>query len=362
MPPFRAEHIGSLLRPPELLAARRSHDAGDTSDEAFAEAENAAIVEAIALQEDVGLEAITDGEFRRHIYFGHFAQAVDGFTAMESALTFTDESGNVMPYVTDVVTGPLKRRRGITTGDYEFIRSHTKHTPKVTLPSPGSQHYFRFREGVSDTVYPTLEGFFDDVAGVYRQELAELAALGATYVQLDDVAFPLLCDPAQREKLKERGHDPKGLLSTYIDATNAALDGKPESLTVGMHLCRGNNQGKWLGEGGYDYVEEIFGRLELDAYFLEYDTPRAGGFEPLRFVREPTHVVLGLVTTKTPELEQAGDLLARIDAASEYIDADRLAISPQCGFASVEQGNPIGPDDQRRKLELVVEVAEAAWS
>ena len=362
MPPFRAEHIGSLLRPPELLAARRAHEAGEITDEQLREAEDAAIVDAIRLQEEVGLQSITDGEYRRHIYFGHFAKAVEGFTEMEAVLRFTDESGNVMPYKTDTVTGRLRRARGITTDDFEFVRAHTDRTPKVTLPSPGSQHFFRFREGVSDAVYPTLDEFFADVARVYQEELAELGSLGATYVQLDDVAFPLLCDPSRRDELVERGYDPRDLLSRYIDATNAALAGRPDGMVVGIHLCRGNNQGKWLGEGGYDYVAEIFERLEVDAYFLEYDTPRAGGFEPLRSVRKEASVVLGLVSTKTPTLESKDDLLARIDQASTFVDADRLAISPQCGFASVEQGNPIGPDDQRRKLELVVDVAEAAWS
>lgn len=362
-PPFRAEHIGSLLRPPELLRARRAHEAGEISAKALEEVENRAIVEAIAFQEEVGLESITDGEFRRHIYFSHFAAAVEGFTEMEAELSFTDESGRPMTYRTDTVTGKLRRARGIVTSDFEFVRARTRFTPKVTLPSLSGQHYFRWREGVSDQAYPDLDEFFADLVRVYREELAELATLGAAYVQLDDVSIPVLCDAQRREEIATRGHEPHALLDRYVDVTNAAVVGRPGGLLVGMHLCRGNNQGKWLAEGGYDFVAEaLFGRLELDVYFLEYDTERAGGFEPLRFVPPGKHVVLGLVSTKTPALEDKGDLLRRIDEASRYVSPERLSISPQCGFASVEQGNPISPDDQRRKLELVVDVARTVWA
>jgi 5-methyltetrahydropteroyltriglutamate--homocysteine methyltransferase len=223
-------------------------------------------------------------------------------------------------------------------------------------------HYFRWKEGVSDRVYPELDEFFSDLARAYREELADLAARGATYVQLDDVAFPLLCDPKRREEAEGRGYDPDTLVERYIDLTNDALAGRPEGVVVGMHLCRGNNQGKWLGEGGYDYVaERIFNRLDLDVYFLEYDTPRAGSFEPLRFMPADKHVVLGLVSSKVPALEPKDELLRRIEEAARYVTHDKLSLSPQCGFASVEAGNPITPDDQRRKLELVVDVARTAW-
>jgi 5-methyltetrahydropteroyltriglutamate--homocysteine methyltransferase len=357
-PPFRAEHVGSLLRPPHLLAARHS----DTGPEELRAAEDAAIVDAIRLQEEVGLQSITDGEFRRGKYFEHFARAVDGFGRAEGSVTFHDESGRPMQYQTDVIVGRLERVRGIATDEFAFVREHTSRTPKVTLPDPASQPHFRFRPGVSDLPYPDPKELFADVARIYREELAELARLGATYVQLDDVAFPLLCDAGHRASMEAQGHDPDELVERYVRLTNDALAGRPESLVVGMHLCRGNNQGKWLGEGGYDPIaEQVLGNLDIDVFFLEYDSDRAGGFEPLRHLAPGKHVVLGLVSTKTPELERKDDLLRRIDEASRFVDADRLSVSPQCGFASVEEGNPVTPDDQRRKLELVVDVAAAAW-
>jgi 5-methyltetrahydropteroyltriglutamate--homocysteine methyltransferase len=361
-PPFRAEHVGSLLRPPDLLAKRHAHAAGDLSDEDLRAAEDTAILDAIRLQEEVGLQSITDGEFRRHKYFTHFAQAVEGFGEAEGTVTFHDESGNPMPYKTDVIDGRLRRLHGITTDEFAYVHEHTTRTPKVTLPSPGAQHHFRFRRGISDVPYPDLEELFADLARIYQEELNDLAAQGATYVQLDDVAFALLCDEQHRADVAAGGQDPDALVARYVQLTNEALSGRPDGIVVGMHLCRGNNQGKWLGEGGYDAVaEQVFGGLDLDVLFLEYDSDRAGGFEPLRFLAPTTHAVLGLVSSKTPELEDKDALLRRIDEASAFADADRLAISPQCGFASVEEGNPISPDDQRRKLELVVEVADEVW-
>jgi 5-methyltetrahydropteroyltriglutamate--homocysteine methyltransferase len=252
--------------------------------------------------------------------------------------------------------------RGIATDEYAYVRSHTRRTPKVTLPSPCSQHYFRWREGVSDRAYGSLQAFFDDVACVYREELAALAALGATYVQLDDVSLPLLCDDKLRTGVVARGYEPDALLNDYIALCNAALAERPAGLTIGMHLCRGNNQGKWLGEGGYERVaERIFGGLDVDYFCLEYDTPRAGSFEPLRFMPDDKTVVLGLVSTKTPTLESRDALRRRIDAAARYIPLERLCVSPQCGFASTLPGNPLSEEDQRRKLELVVDVARAVW-
>jgi len=357
-PPFRAEHVGSLLRPPSLLALRHA----DHTDEELRAAEDAAILDAIKLQEDVGLQSITDGEFRREKYFTHFAQAVDGFGRAEGTVTFHDDSGRPMVYETDVIAGKLSRARGIATDEYAFVHEHTSRTPKVTLPSPPAQHHFRFKPGLSDVAYPDLEELFDDLAAIYREEIAELAALGATYVQLDDVAFALLCDPEHRAEVQAGGADPDALVARYVQLTNDALAGRPDTLTVGMHLCRGNNQGKWLGEGGYEPIaEQVFGGLAIDAFFLEYDSERAGGFEPLRHLSPRATAVLGLVSTKTPELERKDDVLRRIEEAAQVVPPERLAVSPQCGFASVEEGNPLSPDDQRRKLELVVDVAGTAW-
>jgi len=358
-PPFRAEHIGSLLRPPELRAARQS----SLSEDALRVLEDRLIDEAILGQERVGLESITDGEFRRSIYFGHFTRAVGGFTEMEATSVFKDGEGRELRYLTPVVTGKLERKRGIATGELAYVQKHTKRTPKVTLPSPESQHFFRFREGVSDAVYPDLDEFFRDVARVYREELDDLAERGATYVQLDCVSIPLLCDPKHREAFRARGYDPDTFVSRYVDLFNESFRARHEALTLSVHFCRGNNQGKWLGEGGYEPVaEEVFSRLDADALFLEYDSERAGGFAPLRHVSEDKHVVLGLVRTKTPGLESEDELMRRVEEASRFVPLERLALSPQCGFASTEAGNPLTPEDQWRKLELVVKTAARIWA
>ncbi len=357
-PPFRAEQVGSLLRPPELRAARST-----LPGDALRELEDRFIDEAILGQERVGLECITDGEFRRSIYFGHFARAVEGFTEMEATSVFKDADGRELRYTTPVVTGKLVRRRGIATEELDYVQKRTKRTPKVTLPSPESQHFFRFREGVSDAAYPDLDEFFGDVARVYREELDELARRGATYVQLDCVSIPLLCDPKHREAFRARGYDPDAFVSRYVDLFNEAVRSRSSEITLGVHFCRGNNQGKWLGEGGYDPVaEEVFRRLDADALFLEYDSERAGGFSPLHHVPEDKHVVLGLVSTKTPVLESGDELMRRVEEASRFVPLERLALSPQCGFASTEAGNPLAPDDQWRKLELVVRTAARIWN
>jgi 5-methyltetrahydropteroyltriglutamate--homocysteine methyltransferase len=356
-PPFRAEHIGSLLRPPGLRSARQIR-----SGDALREIENRFIDEAIREQERAGLQCITDGEFRRSIYFGHFAAAVEGFTEMEAPAVFKDADGRELRYRTPVVTGKLVRKRGIATEELAYVRKRTAQTPKVTLPSPESQHFFRFREGVSDSVYPDLDELFADVARVYREELRDLAERGATYVQLDSVSVPLLCDPSHREAFRARGYDPDRFVSRYVDLFNDAVHDRPAGLTLGVHFCRGNNQGKWLGEGGYDAVaEEVFSRLDADALFLEYDSDRAGGFGPLRYLSARKKVVLGLVSTKTGALESKDELMRRVEEASLFVPLERLGLSPQCGFASTEAGNPLTPDDQWRKLELVVETAARIW-
>ena len=362
VPPFRADHIGSLLRPQELKHAYAAHAAGRLSDAALKQVEDRHIKDAIALQESVGLQSITDGEYRRIIYWGHFPRAVSGFTDMEAPLPFKDESGRQMTYITAVVTGKLKHQRGIATDDFRYVRSLTRRTPKCTLPSPCSQHYFRWREGISEQAYGDLDEFFADVARIYKEELRDLARLGATYVQLDDVSLPLLCDEKLRDGVRARGYGPDQLVDRYIELNNAALKDRPAGLTVGMHLCRGNNQGKWLGAGGYELVaEKIFNGLDIDFFCLEYDSPRAGSFEPLRFMPGDKTVVLGLICSKTPQLESAADLKRRIDEASRHIPLERLCLSPQCGFASTAPGNPLTFDDQRRKLELIARVADDVW-
>ena len=360
--PFRAEHIGSLLRPPALLAARRAAEEGRLTAEGLRAEEDGCIREAVRLQEDVGLEVITDGEYRRGIFFGHFPAAVSGFTEVEAEMSFRGAAGEPLRYRGSVVTGRLVRHRGIATDDFRFVRGLTRRTPKVTLPSPISQHFLRWRPGVSDRAYPDLEEFYADVTAIYRAELRDLVAVGARYVQLDDVSLALLCDSRHRDEFAAKGYDPAVMLDRYVALVNASLADRPAGLTVGVHLCRGNNQGKWLGEGDYEYVAaRAFGALEVDAYFLEYDSARAGGFEPLRHVPAGRMVVLGLVSTKTPALESADELRRRIDAAARIVPLERLALSPQCGFASTAPGNPLTPDEQRRKLELVVDVARRVW-
>lgn len=360
-PPFRAEHIGSLLRPPEVLETRTAFEDGRCSAADLRAVEDRHIEDAVRLQERLGLQPITDGEYRRAYYFGNFPEAVEGFTWMPSRDTFTDSDRARMAYRTPVVTGRLRRVRGIATGDFSFVRARTERTPKVTMPSPPSQHYFRWREGTSDRTYE-LEDFFADVVRIYREELAELGALGATYVQLDDVTFGMLSDPTHRAAFEARGYRVPEMLERYVRLVNDAVAGRPPGLAVGLHICRGNNQGKWLAEGGYDQVaEQVFGGLDVDALFLEYDSERAGGLEPLRFVRAGGHVVLGLVSTKTPELEGGDELRRRLDDASRFVPLDRLSLSPQCGFASTSPGNPLTPADQEAKLRLVVETAARVW-
>ena len=335
---------------------------GRLSREALRTEEDAHIRDAVRLQEEVGLDVITDGEYRRGIYFGHFAEAVSGFTEMDAEMSFRGTGAETLRYRAAVVTGRLVRHRGIATDEFRHVHRLTRRTPKVTLPSPSSQHFLRWRPGVSERAYPDLDEFFADVAAIYRAELADLAALGATYVQLDDVPLGLLCDPHHRERFRANGHDPAGMLDRYVQLVNEVLAGSPAGLTVGIHVCRGNNQGKWLGEGAYDYVApRAFAALGVDAFFLEYDSPRAGGFEPLRHVAPGRWVVLGLVSTKTPGLEDPDDLRHRIDAAARFVPLERLALSPQCGFASTAPGNPLTTDQQRRKLELVVDVARRIW-
>lgn len=361
-PPFRAEHIGSLLRPDELRRARTAFERGQVSSQDLREVEDRCIRDAIRMQEEIGLKVITDGEYRRTMYFDHFPAAVRGFTEMEADLSFQDSQGRPMKYRTPVITGRLAREHGIATEDFSFVRAVSRELPKVTLPSPCSQHYFRWREGVSELAYPDIEVFLADIVAVYEQEIAELATLGATLIQLDDVSLPLLCDEALRAAFARRGYDPDVWVGRYIDLVNRTVRGRPPGVAIGMHLCRGNNQGKWLGEGGYDYIaERLFNELEIDFFYMEYDSARAGSFAPLRFVPKDSGIVLGLISSKVPELENADQICRRIEEASRHVELERLALSPQCGFASTAPGNPLTIEDQRAKLQLTVDVARSVW-
>jgi 5-methyltetrahydropteroyltriglutamate--homocysteine methyltransferase len=361
-PPFRSDHVGSLLRPVELTSAHRSLIEGKLSSADFDEVTNRAIREVVTLQEQAGLEAITDGEYRRASYWSHFVDAIEGMTTREALFVFRDDHGTLQFTAPDTVA-KLRRKRPISVDEFGFLRSVTRHTPKITMPSPATMHFWLGRAGVDGTAYPDEDLFFDDLAQIYREEIRDLFAAGARYVQIDDVPLAMLCDERVRESVRRRGEDPERLIAKYVQLTNAALEGAPAQLTVAMHLCRGNYKGKWLSEGGYGYIaKRLFNEVAVDAYFLEYDTARAGDFAPLSFVPDQKVVVLGLISTKTSQLESVTDLEKRVTAASRYVPLERLGLSPQCGFASTVGGNPLTIDDEKRKLELLVRTAALIWS
>lgn len=361
-PPFRADHVGSLLRPKALTAAFRCHRAGGIGDAELVAAQDAAIRDAVALQEGAGLRSITDGEFRRASYWARFVERVDGLEVREALFTFHDDCGDELAFTAPHVAGKVRRTRPIAADEYEFLRKTTRETPKITLPSPPTMHFWRLDQGIDPAAYASAEALFVDLAAVYAGEIAHLGSLGATYVQLDDVPFAMLCDPGIRARVTAAGFDPDTLIDAYVQLFQGALADRPGGVTAAIHLCRGNFKTHFLSAGGYDAVaEKLFNDIPADAFFLEYDTPRAGDFAPLRFVPEDRTVVLGLVSSKTATLEQEDDLLARIDAATKYISLDQLAISPQCGFASTVSGNPVTVDDERAKLELLVRVAQRVW-
>jgi 5-methyltetrahydropteroyltriglutamate--homocysteine methyltransferase len=359
-PPFRADHVGSLLRPQALKDASRDIRNGAIGKNQFTEVLERSIREAVALQEEVGLQSITDGEFRRGSWFLGFVEAVEGLTTRDAAFEF--HGGDQAKFQSAYVEAKLRRVRGIATDEFTFLRTVTKRTPKVTLPAPSLVHLLRGDATVSREAYPNMDEFWADLVAVYREEIADLGRLGCTYVQLDEVPCAMLCDPAVRASLVASGTDPQSLLDAYIAAANQAVAARPAGMTIAMHLCRGNYKGQWMAEGGYEPVaEKLFNGIAVDALFLEYDTERAGGFEPLRFMPDDKTVVLGLVSTKTPHLEPADSLVRRIEEASRYVPLKRLCLSPQCGFASSVGGNPVSVDDERRKLARVVEVAQRVW-
>jgi 5-methyltetrahydropteroyltriglutamate--homocysteine methyltransferase len=361
-PRFRADHVGSLLRPKELTAAFKQHAAGALGDREFTAAQDRAITAAVRMQEALGLEAITDGEFRRPSYWARFVSRVDGLEVKEAAFTFRDDAGHETGFTAPHVAGPVRRVRPIAADELEFLARVTTRTPKITLPSPPTMHFWRLDRGIDPAAYRDVDAMFEDLARVYREEIADLAAKGCTYVQLDEVPLAMLCDDTVRSAVRRAGLDPTELIDRYIGSFQLALRDRPPSLTVATHLCRGNFKGRFLSSGGYEAIaERLFAELPVDTFFLEYDTPRAGDFEPLRFVPPNKSVVLGLVSTKTPVLEKEDDLLRRIDLASQWLDRSRLGLSPQCGFASTVAGNPVTVEDEQAKLALVVKVAERAW-
>lgn len=364
-PPFRADQVGSLLRPQTLLEARVRAGQGAITAADLRTAENAAIREAVAMQESVGLSAITDGEFRRGHFLVDFLTSLKGIGRMDAnyAITFKGEhgeTGETRSMLT--VNGKIRRTRPVSVDGFAFLRSVTSRTPKLCIPSPTYLHMRGGRSVISDSVYPDIEEFWSDLVHAYHAEIADLAAVGCTYLQLDEIVFATICDDAIRARMRADGIDPDAAVRKYAEVVSAIAAGAPEQMTVTVHTCRGNHRSMWMAQGGYERVAEVvFSQPHVDAFFLEFDTDRAGGFEPLRFVAGDKTVVLGLVSSKHPDLESKDVLKRRIEEAARYVPLERLCLSPQCGFASTELGNRITPEIQHRKLELVVEVATEVW-
>ena len=365
-PPFRADTVGSLLRPRELLDARRRREKNEISAAELRNIEDKAILHAVKLQEDAGLEAVTDGEYRRFLFHVDFLEQIHGVKSTQSSYKVkfrgAREDVDFAPPVLGV-TGKMSRPEGgISVEDFKYLASVTRRTPKLCIPSPSMLHFRGGRASVDKNAYPRIEEFFNDLARVYREEIADLGKAGCRYVQLDDTNFAYLCDPVHRERARSIGEDPERLPSIYAKLISDSMRGRPGDMVVGIHLCRGNFRSAWVAEGGYETVADtMFNEIDADAYFLEYDDVRSGGFEPLRFVPKGKFVVLGLVTTKRPELESKDELKRRIDEASRYVPLEYLALSPQCGFSSSEHGNDLTEDEQIAKLRLVVETANEVW-
>jgi 5-methyltetrahydropteroyltriglutamate--homocysteine methyltransferase len=361
-PPFHAEHIGSFVRPQRLIeAARRRNEI--PADE-FRAIQDAAIRDIVRFQESIGLPSITDGEFRRRSWSAGFIDAVDGFGLRDGTLGFKDESGVKGVAASPYAKAPLRRRHRIVADDYRFLKSVvTRGVPKVTMAAPDVMHWFLGPKAFDSSVYRDREAFFADLARIYRDEIAELAKEGCTYLQLDDTALPCNCDPNARADVVARGEDADELTRRYAKLFNDVTAGKPKDMTIGVHLCRGNLKGAWMAEGGYEPVAEVlFNRMNADVYCLEYDTGRAGDFSPLKHVPKGKRVILCLVSTKTPQLECKDALKRRIVEAAKFVPLEQLGLSPQCGFSSGGgSGQVLTEDDTRRKLELVVQVADEVW-
>jgi 5-methyltetrahydropteroyltriglutamate--homocysteine methyltransferase len=358
-PPFRADHVGSLLRPPELAEARAKAKAGTLSPEELKAVEDRAIRAAVAKQEAIGLQGITDGEFRRDFWHLDFVKQFEGVTlAKVEGMTFQAE--DVPPMAS--VTGKVRCTRPIMTDHFAFLKSVVKKTPKLCIPAPATLHFRGGRNAISREAYPDLAEFWADAAFAYRDAIGHIAKAGCTYLQLDDVSFSYLCDEKVRENFRQHGDDPTTLHRAYADAINGALAKRPPGMTVTMHTCRGNFRSTWFAAGGYqDEVIEAMFSTNVDGYFMEYDTERAGTFAPLRLLPKGKKVVLGLVTSKSGALESKDDIKRRIDEAAKFVPLENLCLSPQCGFASTHHGNKLTTDEQWRKLERIVEVANEVW-
>ena len=365
-PPYRADHVGSLLRPASVTRAREEHAEGRLDAEALSAIEDDAIRDVVAMQEQAGLRSATDGEFRRATWHMDFIDSLGGVTHADEEILvqFHNEDGILEWRPAAMrVSGRVTLTEPIFADHFEFLQSCvTSATPKLTIPSPSMVHYRGGRAAIDETIYPDLDEFWKDLTGAYAEEVRALADLGCTYLQLDDTSLAYLNDPTQRDFAARMGAEPEHLHEDYIRHINDALADRPQGMAVTVHLCRGNFQSSWVAEGGYDFVAEaLFNELEVDGLFLEYDDERSGTFEPLRFVPKGKVVVLGLVTTKRGDLESKDELKRRIEEASRYVDIDQLCLSPQCGFSSTVEGNALSADEQVAKLQLIVETAEEVW-
>jgi 5-methyltetrahydropteroyltriglutamate--homocysteine methyltransferase len=367
-PPFRADHVGSLLRPPALLTARQRRAQGEIGVDELRAAEDEAILDVIRMQRDVGLRTVTDGEFRRTSWHMDFIYQLGGVTQLDQKLQVQfRNAGGVLEFAASAlrVDERITLPQTIFADAFTFLRDHRDEaqTAKLTIPSPSMIHYRGGRAAISPEIYPDEEEFWADLSAAYAEQVRRIADLGCTYLQLDDTSLAYLNDPAQREMVTERGGDAEHQHERYIRQINAALAGRPAGLHVTTHMCRGNFRSSWVAEGGYDFVAEaLFGQLDVDGFFLEFDDERSGGFEPLRFVPPGKQVVLGLVTTKRGALESKDDLRRRIDEAAKYVPLDQLCLSPQCGFSSTVEGNVLTYDEEVAKLTLIVETAAEVWT
>jgi len=365
-PPFRADHVGSLLRPAGLLAAREDFAAGRSPAGQLRAVEDAAIADVVKMQEDVGLQSATDGEFRRASWHMDFIYQLGGISKAPGnlAVKFHNAAGDIeFTPASILVDSKVRLDDTIFASDFRYLQSVvTTAVPKLTVPSPNMVHYRGGPASIDPSVYPDIEQFWADLAAAYADEVARVAGLGCRYLQFDDTSLAYLNDPAQRAEIAARGEDAEHLHLRYIKQVNTALAKKPDGLAVTTHLCRGNFRSSWAASGGYDFVAEaLFGELNVDGFFLEYDDERSGGFEPLRFVPPGKMVVLGLVTTKRGALEDPDDLKRRIEEAARYVPLDQLCLSGQCGFSSTVEGNALSYDEEVAKLELIVNVAADVW-
>src|SRR3954466_2183024 len=367
-PPFRADHVGSLLRPPELHEAREAHAAGKLDDEGLKAAEDAAIDEVVRMQEEVGLQSVTDGEFRRATWHMDFIYSIDGISKAPGnlAVKFHNAEGDIEWTPAAIhIDGKLGVSEPIFGEAFEYLQSvaSDSQTPKLTIPSPSMVHYRGGRAAIDEDVYPEMDEFWADLTSAYAEQVRRVNELGCTYLQFDDTSLAYLNDPKQREMIAQQGSsDVDHLHEAYIAHINEALPDKPEGMAVTTHMCRGNFRSSWVAEGGYDFVAEaLFNDLDVDGFFMEWDDARSGRFEPLRFRPTGQYAVLGRVTTKRGELESREDLERRIEEASRYVDLDQLCLSPQCGFSSTSEGNAVTEEQQWDKLRLVVETAQSVW-